>query len=254
MKSWKSYAAGVFTACLIFGLIGSASARIGKITREVEYRNIQVSLDGKTLDLRNAAGEKVEPFMFDGTNYLPVRALAEALGLTVRWDGARATVVLTTPNAAVQENGSYIGEDAAKNIALSHAGLTASQVTFLSARLDYEHGKARYEVEFYSAQQEYDYEIDALSGEILSFDHEAERRTTAQISTDGATIGEERAKSIALSHAGKTASQVTGLRAELERDHGRMIYEVEFHIGRTEYNYEIDASSGEVVSYELDDD
>ena len=60
MKSLKSYAAGIFTACLIFGLIGSVSAKVGKITREVEYRNIKVSLDGKTLDLRNAAGEKVE--------------------------------------------------------------------------------------------------------------------------------------------------------------------------------------------------
>lgn len=253
MKSLKSYAAGIFTACLIFGLIGSVSAKVGKITREVEYRNIKVSLDGKTLDLRNAAGEKVEPFMFDGTNYLPVRALAEALGLRVSWDGANATVVLTTPTAAA----SYIGEAAAKRVALSHAGLSENEVTFLSVRLDYERGKAIYETEFQSGQKEYDYEIDALSGEIVSFDHEAERRnaaTNGQSAASDANIGEERAKAVALSHAGRTENQVTGLRVELERDRGRMIYEVEFRVGRTEYNYEIDASDGEIVSYELDDD
>ncbi|MBQ9492453.1 MAG: PepSY domain-containing protein [Oscillibacter sp.] len=252
MKALKSYAAGVFTTLLIFGLIGSVSAKVGKVTRELEYRNIQVSLDGKTLDLRNAAGEKVEPFMFDGTNYLPVRALAEALGLRVSWDGAHATVVLTTPAAAAA-----ITEAEAKRIALAHAGLSESAVTFVSVRLDNENGKTVYEVEFYSAQKEYDYEIDASSGEILSFDREAEYRSAAEsqnAAASGAQIGAERAKAIALAHAGQSESQVTGLRAKLEREDGQMIYEVEFRVGRTEYHYDIDASGGKVVSYEIDND
>lgn len=97
MRGWKSYFAGALTAFLITGAVGTASATVGKITKELEYRDIKVSLDGEVLALKNAKGDPVEPFMFDGTNYLPVRALAESLGLNVAWDGANATVRLTTP-------------------------------------------------------------------------------------------------------------------------------------------------------------
>ena len=96
-KNLKPYIAGLLTAFLLCGFIGVATANTGKVMQELEYRDIRVSLDGKVLDLRNAIGEKVEPFMFGGTNYLPVRALAEALGLNVSWDGKEVMVVLTTP-------------------------------------------------------------------------------------------------------------------------------------------------------------
>ena len=99
MKDWKGFLSGVVTAVLLFTLAGNASAAVSRVTQELEYRNIRVSLDGDVLDLRNAIGEQVEPFMFGGTNYLPVRALAEALGLHVAWDGSQAMVVLTTPSA-----------------------------------------------------------------------------------------------------------------------------------------------------------
>lgn len=97
MKNHKSFIAGMITMLLIVSMVGTASATQGKITKELEYRNISVSLDGKKLDLKDAAGNTVEPFMFGGTNYLPVRALAEALGLNVAWDGTTNTVVLTSP-------------------------------------------------------------------------------------------------------------------------------------------------------------
>ena len=99
MNNRKSFLAGMLTMLLIVGLIGTASATNGKITRELEYRDIKVSLDGKVLDLRDAQGRVVEPFKFDGTNYVPVRAISEILGLDVAWDSANATVVLTTPEA-----------------------------------------------------------------------------------------------------------------------------------------------------------
>lgn len=94
MKKWLS---GFLTCLLLCGLVVTAGAKTGKVMQELTYRDIRVSLDGEVLDLRNAVGDKVEPFMFDGTNYLPVRALAEALGLNVAWDGKEVMVVLTTP-------------------------------------------------------------------------------------------------------------------------------------------------------------
>lgn len=97
MKNCKSYVAGMLTMLMLVSLAGTALAATGKVQKEIEYRDIKVTLDEKPLDLRDAQGNPVEPFMFEGTNYLPVRAMAEAMGLNVKWDGSTATVVLTTP-------------------------------------------------------------------------------------------------------------------------------------------------------------
>ena len=99
----KGFIAGVLTTLLLVSSICMAGASVAKIQKTVEYKNIQVSLDGKKLDLKDAAGNAVEPFMFDGTNYLPARALAEALGLDVAWDGSTNTVVLKTAEAKAEE-------------------------------------------------------------------------------------------------------------------------------------------------------
>jgi len=95
----KGFLAGVATTLLVLCMVTTAGATNGKFQKEIEYRDIKVSLDGQILDLRDAKGNVVEPFMFGGTNYIPARALAEALGLEVAWDGANSTVVLTHPNA-----------------------------------------------------------------------------------------------------------------------------------------------------------
>ena len=97
MKNHKSFIAGMLTMLLITSLFGTASATRGVVQKELEYQDIKISLDGVVLDLRDAQGNVVEPFKFGGTNYVPVRAVAEALGLTVSWDGANSTVVLAHP-------------------------------------------------------------------------------------------------------------------------------------------------------------
>jgi len=106
MKKFRSFVAGMLTMLVIVSLAGTALATTGKVQKELEYRNISVTLDGEKLDLRDAKGNAVEPFMFDGTNYLPVRALAESLGLTVSWDGSTNTVVLTSDKSDKNEEAS----------------------------------------------------------------------------------------------------------------------------------------------------
>lgn len=96
----RGFLAGVLATLLVMCLVGTAGATSGKVQQEIEYRDIKVSLDGQVLDLRDAKGNTVEPFMFAGTNYIPARALAESLGLNVAWDGSTATVVLTHPEDA----------------------------------------------------------------------------------------------------------------------------------------------------------
>lgn len=56
------------------------------------------------------------------------------------------------------------------------------------------------------------------------------------------------AKEAALKHAGLDAAQVSDVDIDLDRDNGKLIYEVDFNSGNTEYDYDIDAETGEVIS------
>jgi len=66
-------------------------------------------------------------------------------------------------------------------------------------------------------------------------------------------VSREQALSIALDHAGLTSDQVTGLRTEYDTEHGYPEYDVEFRYGKWEYDYEIDAETGEILSFSMDD-
>ena len=75
----------------------TAFATIGSRTAELLYDNIKVMLNGKEITPTDANGNVVEPFIINGTTYLPVRGVASALGLNVGWDAATNTVTLNEP-------------------------------------------------------------------------------------------------------------------------------------------------------------
>jgi uncharacterized membrane protein YkoI len=72
-----------------------------------------------------------------------------------------------SPTVSSIEN---ITEDQAQAIALEHAGLTEADISHLQVRKDFDDGQQEYNVEFYVDRLEYEYEIDAVTGKILSFD------------------------------------------------------------------------------------
>ena len=65
-----------------------------KKSAELIYNNIKITLNGEEIEPKDVNGNKVEPFIIDGTTYLPVRAIANALGIEVDWDGETNTVIL----------------------------------------------------------------------------------------------------------------------------------------------------------------
>ncbi|MCD7755440.1 MAG: PepSY domain-containing protein, partial [Firmicutes bacterium] len=151
-----------------------------------------------------------------------------------------------------------ITADAAKTTALTHAGVTADAITQYKSKLEQKHSGMIYEISFYADGYEYEYEIDATTGEILSWEKDLDDDTTSDtvVSSTDSLIGESAAKTTALNHAGVTASSITNYKCELDRDDGLVVYEIEFDCGGYEYDYEINATTGTIISWEkeYDDD
>lgn len=165
--------------------------------------------------------------------------------------GAANAAPITTSGSASQS--AYIGLEAAKEAALKHAGVSASDATFVEAEYDYDDGRMVYEVEFHVKGTEYDYEIDAQTGEVVKYKTEQNGANTGSSGSTNTSsfIGESAAKQAALSHAGVSESSTKYCNAWLEYDDGRAeCYEVEFMAGNTRYEYKIALTSATVLESE----
>lgn len=66
--------------------------------------------------------------------------------------------------------------------------------------------------------------------------------------TGGKDIGKDAALEAALQDAGVTKEEATRLKTSKDRDDGRMIYEIQFDANGTEYDYEIAAEDGTILT------
>lgn len=171
--------------------------------------------------------------------------------------GTEAVGVAKKANKSNKANkAKKISADKAKKIALGDAKLAEKDVTFVKVELEFENNRLVYDVEFYSGNVEYDYDIDAVSGAIVSADRDIENYVIpAQPSTEAqaSEISVEKAKQIALSHAGVGSARFT--KAKIEYENGVKVYEIEFKVGNMEYEYDINVVNGAIVSSsaEIDD-
>jgi len=90
---------GAVTTLLVISLAVTVFAAPITRTLTATFRDIKISVDNKVIELKDANGNKIEPFIVDGTTYLPVRSVAEAVGYDVSWNDNTNTVILTTGNA-----------------------------------------------------------------------------------------------------------------------------------------------------------
>ena len=91
-KTLKGYFLGFLSAAVLVSGVTYAASTTKTI--EALYNNIKIYVDGIKIDPKDAAGNAVEPFIYNGTTYLPVRAVGEAIGKTVSWDGETQSVYL----------------------------------------------------------------------------------------------------------------------------------------------------------------
>lgn len=106
-----------------------------------------------------------------GTTYkFRVRAYRDTLGYKYYSDYEYITV--KTASSSASSSSGLIGLSKAKQIALARAGVSSSNVYFTKSKLDYDDGIRVYEIEFYAGNYEYEFEISAKSGTILSYDRD----------------------------------------------------------------------------------
>lgn len=170
------------------------------------------------------------------------------------------TAPVNTPEATPAPE--YIGRKAALRAAYEHADVSEDSVYDVEIETDRENGRLVYEIEFKSGAKEYEYTVDALTGEILHHECESQHtdKPTAKPTAkptpkptakpnSSSYIGRTAALNAALDHAGVSVDAVHDIEIELDRENGKAVYEVEFSVGKTEYDYTVDAVTGEILTH-----
>ena len=168
-----------------------------------------------------------------------------------------------TAGSATMVNGG-ITEQEAKNIATGNAGVTEEQIQYITVKQDWDDGRARYEVEFTAAGVEYDYELDASDGRILSADSEVIDK--GYRASQNGTTGSQNAAGTSQTAPGgvsiETAKQtvmdrIPGIDAGNiyiypDYDDGISLYEGEAYYAEVKYEFEINAENGNIISWEAE--
>lgn len=190
-----------------------------------------------------------------------------------------ATVTLTLMGLVAGCGGKDIGESKAKEIALENAGITESDISRYQSSKDRDDGKTLYEIQFASGDTEYEYEINAENGDIISYGSESlnngqsstqnntgtttdtsgtnstdtsqaqdnSQNTTANNTGINVQFSEADAKAAALERVPGATEQ--DLRMELDHDDGKYIYEGDIIYQQIEYEFEIDANTGKFLKW-----
>lgn len=216
-------------------------------------------------------------------------------------------VVLGLSGCSTGDNGrtsaDYIGIDAAKEIVLKSADVTAGQAEFSLVELDDRDDLVYYQVCFQVDGTEYEYAVDALTGVVIQSTQDPERDgwsgmvesgslesgaaigpvkepgkgtevggkrdadsgpgqsvqpkpetgTSGESMDSGEMIDEQRAREIALEHAGLTEQNVMKMKTKRDYDDGILLYEVEFYSADGgEYDYDIDAMTGRIIKFDYE--
>jgi len=158
------------------------------------------------------------------------------------------------------KNVTKISEQEAKEIALKHADVKEADTTNLKIKLDTEDGVVIYEIEFNVETKEYDYDIHATNGNIISYDvdHEDDKdddnnnsssnNNASNEGTPSNIISEAEAKKIALEKV--PGASDSDIRIHLDNDEGRYVYEGTIIYDSKEYDFEINAQSGNVIEWD----
>ena len=181
-----------------------------------------------------------------------------------------ATAVPTPAVTATQT----IGADAAAEAALKHSKVNEKDADISSVLLVEQNGMMLYEVCFSTKDNQYEYLLDASTGRVESWRKAAlaDAVTEPAIAASGdlkptaspeptaspapeknatVLIGEDEAKKLAMGHANITEKDLSSISCKLELEGLNLIYDIEMKTKLMEYDYEVDAISGEIVGFDI---
>lgn len=163
-------------------------------------------------------------------------------------DGAVLDVEIETNSPKTPAAGEFITREQAVAAVLEQAGENAILV---EVEIDKEHtaGGTRYvyEVEVKVNGREYEYYVDAVTGEVTLNDEYSGNTALPALT-------EAEALQIALDDFKLTAESITSQKIKLEREKGRLCYDIELMVGATEYSMTVDASTGKILEREIDEE
>lgn len=100
--------------------------------------DITVVIDSKTQSFSDANGNIVYPILYNGTTYLPIRAIGNIMGKEVGWDDSTKTVTLGKKAVSTDTGSITIGQKNALESAKKYLSVTAFSYTGLIKQLEYE--------------------------------------------------------------------------------------------------------------------
>ncbi len=193
------------TLCIISFTLGTVAHEVIKTIKAELRPDFVIEIDDKVETFKNAQGDVVYPILYDGTTYLPIRAIGELMGKTVYWyeDEKRielkdekttvtdADVIITGDNEEIKnklkhekdthkekpdkdniKETNLITEDEAKEIAIRKSGLKLSDIDFIEVELDLDNGIYEYSVEIKAGLKEYTADIRATDGKLLDWEED----------------------------------------------------------------------------------
>lgn len=113
-QKFSYFLMGVIVTMLITSMAVPALAALTSKTIQVST-GVNLYLDDNKFVPKDANGNQVEVFVYNGTTYLPARAISEAVGLPVQWDGATSSVYIgkhssETPAVYIQDLTTFTGK------------------------------------------------------------------------------------------------------------------------------------------------
>lgn len=163
------------------------------------------------------------------------------------------STVGTADQSGTNSGAQDIGEDAALQAALEAAGIREAEASRVRVSMDRDDGRVVYDVRFDVDQTEYDYEVLASDGQIVSSD--VEQRNDDRYDDDdrnrgsNADVAISREEAIDIALAKVPGATESDIRIELDHDDGRYKYEGNIIYERVEYDFEIDADSGDILEW-----
>lgn len=148
----------------------------------------------------------------------------------------------------------YIGESKALDVVYKHAKVNEKDVSNLEINMDYDDGVMVYDIEFYYNKLEYDYEINALNGNIVDYEHDKEVNVSVKPESSDKKnyISKVDARDIVLKRAGVT--KVNDYEIEFEYQAGVAVYEIDFETTTKSYEIIMNALTGEIIYYDVENE